>query len=212
MKQYNTRYLIVIALLIVFTVAMQLIQNRTVAESAPVEILKIPMQIGEWIGEELAISDLTTDILETESVLMRAYSNPEGKEVVLAVVYYQNSRVALHLPESCYSGAGSFIVAREVEPMHIPDLEDFSANELTIKGNKGNQVALYYFETSDSKTHSYKDMRWQRMVNKFQSKSNNGALVRYSTVSTLSPEEDVELIKEFIQVMAPVLTEHLFNG
>lgn len=211
MNSFNRRFLIVAALVLIFTGLNSRFETRSHATNTAVDITQIPLRIGEWTAKELPIDQLTTDVLETDSVLMRIYKNAQGREVVLAIVYYQDNRVALHLPESCYSGAGSFIVGRDIVPIPLADETNFRANHLTIRGNKGNQVAVYYFETSNARTPSYKDMRWQRMINKVKSKSNNGALVRFSTASTRSPDEDVALVKEFIQEISPVLTEYLFK-
>jgi len=212
MNNFKKRYLLTVLLLLTTAVAVFYIQRGSPATATKIDIKTIPIKIGEWQGKDLPIDELTTDILETDAVLLRIYENPKGRQVALAVVYYQDNRVALHLPESCISGAGSFIVKEDVEPIPLPGENDFKANLMQVKGDKGNQVIVYYFESTGTRTASYKDMRWQRMMNRVRSRSNNGALVRFSTVSSASPEEDLALVKSFMALMSPLLTEYLFSN
>jgi EpsI family protein len=184
------------------------IQYKQPAQKINPDISKIPLNLGEWQGEDIAIDNKTKDILETESVLMRKYV--KGKNSIwLAIVYYKDSRVALHLPESCYTGQGSHIVKRDREDINIPGLKNFYANKLILKGNKGNQAILYYFETGDLRTSSYQTMRWQMMLNKLKSKSNSGALVRFSALSGPNPDETLKILKQFIKEISPLLSKYL---
>lgn len=211
MNNFKTRYTLTILLLLTAATIVFFLQRGSTGTATKIDIKTIPLKVGEWQGKDLPIDELTTDILETDAVLLRIYENPEGRQVAIAIVYYQDNRVALHLPESCLSGAGSLIVKEDVEPIQLSGQKDFDVNLLQVKGDKGNQVVVYYFESTGTRTASYKDMRWQRMMNKLRSRSNNGALVRFSTVSSSSPEEDLAVVKSFMALMAPVLTEKLFE-
>ncbi|MHB9155764.1 MAG: exosortase C-terminal domain/associated protein EpsI, partial [Endomicrobiales bacterium] len=79
-------------------------------------VFGIPFIIGEWRGREIYFRDEVRGILETDSVLMREYRRA-GRRVRLAIVYYADARVALHLPESCYTGQGSRIVEKGREKL-----------------------------------------------------------------------------------------------
>jgi EpsI family protein len=173
-----------------------------------IDISKIPLNIGGWQGKDITVDEKTKDILETESVLMRKYV--KGNNLVwVAIVYYKDSRVALHLPESCYTGQGSHIAKREIEEISIPGINKFYANKLLLKGNKGNQVIIYYFEAGDVRTGSYQTMRWQMMLNKLKSKNNSGALVRFSAPIEQNPDETLKTLKKFINELGPLLSKYL---
>ena len=208
MLKFKTRFLILVVILVIFSAIAGWIQYGQPKTKTDIDLSVIPLKIGEWRAEEFLVDKKTKDILETESVLMRRYSR--GKEsVVLAIVYYKDSRVALHLPESCFSGQGSQIVKRELEPISIPGLDSFSANKLILEGNKGNLVALYFFQTGKMMTHSYQAMRWKMILNKLKSKSNSGALIRFSADIDKNPEETCATLKQFIKEIGPILSQYL---
>ena len=208
MQGLRLRYLIFIAVLSIFATIVVWMQYKQPSDKSNVDISKIPLNVGDWQGEDAAIDKKTKDILETESVLMRKYTKGENS-VWLAIVYYKDSRAALHLPESCYTGQGSHIVKKDRETISIPGLENFYANKLVLKGNKGNQIILYYFETGDIRTGSYQFMRWQMMLNKLKSKSNSGALVRFSTPIGQNPDETLKILKKFVNEIGPLLPKYL---
>ncbi len=209
MQKFNIRYTILISILAVFAGITFWIQYMQPVEKTSIDISKIPLYVGEWQGEEIAVDEKTKDILETDAVLMRKYSNPKGEEVILAIVYYKDSRVTLHLPESCYTGQGSHIVKRDIEEINIPKLKNFFANELVLKGDKGNQVILYYFETGSLRTNSYMAFRWQMMKNKIMARNNSGALVRFSTPIQQNLDKAIEILKQFIKEIVPLLPKYL---
>jgi len=208
MQEFRIRFITLIGILCVFSLIIFWIQYKQPVNKINIDMSKIPLNIGEWQGEDIAIDKKTKDILETESVLMRKYVKGENS-IWLAIVYYKDSKVALHLPESCYTGQGSHIVKRETEEIYIPGLKSFYTNKLILKGNKGNQVILYYFETGDIRTNSYQTLRWQMMLNKLKSRSNSGALVRFSTLLQQDSDESIKILKQFIKEIGKLLPNYL---
>lgn len=208
MQRFRIRYIILIGILSIFSLIILWVQYKQPVKKIRVDMSKIPLNVGGWQGEDIAIDEKTKNILETESVLMRKYVKGENS-LWLAIVYYKDSRVALHLPESCYTGQGSHIVKRETEEISILGLKNFYANKLVLKGNKGNQVILYYFETGDIRTGSYQTMRWQMILNRLKSKSNSGALVRFSALIEQNPDETLKMLKKFINEIGPLLSKYL---
>ncbi len=79
---------------------MFVIQSKQSKQKTEIDLSKIPLDIGEWRGKEIPIDKQTKDILETNSVLIREYTNSKDDAISLAIVYYKDSRIAFHLPES----------------------------------------------------------------------------------------------------------------
>jgi hypothetical protein len=52
-------------------------------------------------------------------------------------------------------------------------------------------------------------MRWQMMLNKLKSKSNSGALVRFSTPIGQNPDETLKILKKFVNEIGPLLPKYL---
>lgn len=208
MQKFQKRYIILIGVLSLFVTLILMIQYRHPVERINVDLSKVPLNIGEWQGEEISVDEETKDILETESVLMRKYTRGNDS-VDLAIVYYRDSRVAFHLPAGCYAGKGTYIVERGIEKINISESKNFYTNKLVIKGNKGNQVVLYYFETGDIRTNSYMTLRWNMMIDKLKSKRNDGAMIRFSAPIKDEPDGTLRILKQFINQIVPLLQKYL---
>ncbi|MFH1413964.1 MAG: exosortase C-terminal domain/associated protein EpsI [Candidatus Omnitrophota bacterium] len=208
MQGFRLRYIILVAILVLSLLAISLFRSRQAGKQAEVNITGIPLNVRGWVGREEKIENNVKEILETESVLIREYKKAD-KSVWISLVYYKESRVALHLPESCSIGQGSFITDKDKMRISIPG-EDFYANKFVLKGDKGNQVVIYYFETENMKTSSYMAMRWQNMLNKLKFGRNTSALIRFSASTKESSEETTMILKEFIEEAAPLITKYAF--
>ena len=208
MQRWQIRCIIIIAVLIAFAVLVLRVQYKHPVQKANIDISNIPLNIGGWHGAEIPVDQNTKDILETEAVLMREYSK-DNNSIVLAIVYYKDSKVALHQPESCLSGQGSKLAEREEVTVAVPGQKSFPATQIVTTSDRGDLLILYYFETGNIRTNSYGALRWQMLINKLKSRSNSGALVRFSAPITKDQAETLKIIKEFITEIGPILPKYL---
>lgn len=209
MQKFGKRYIILITILGIFAGIILLIQYGHFKERIDIDISKMPLNVGEWNGEEVPVDEEIKDILETESVLMRKYTNLKGEKLALSVVYYKDSRVALHLPEGCMTGKGTKIAEKRVQKIEISGEDSFYAIQMVTTSNKGDVLVLYYFETGNLRTNNYIAFRWQMLLNKLKSKSNSGALVRFSIPIRHDLNESIEVLKHFIGQIGPELSKYL---
>jgi EpsI family protein len=209
MQKLRKRYLILMGILLLFLFfSFNLLFNDSY-NKVKVNIEKIPLVVGEWHGSEIPIDSNTKDILETENVLMREYRNTTGKKIIFTIVYYKDTRVALHLPESCLLGQGSRLVSRETEKIE----NNFFANKLMIGLNNVSKLMLYYFETINLRTSSYLGFRKQILFNKLRNESTCGALIRLNTdIENGNTDLAVSILKKFILDITPELDKNLFNA
>ncbi len=204
MQGVNKNYIVLIGILIVTGLIAMGLNHFGAKPVTDVDLSKIPMKVNGWQGKEIPVESDVNAILETESILMREYR--KGNDIVwLAIVYYKDSKVSLHLPESCYTGQGSQIVARGTEKIN----DEITANKFVLKGNKGNQIVLYYFESGDFRTHSYQALRWNMIMNRLKRKSNSGALVRYSIPIGRDQEASQKTLIKFIADFGGLLPKYL---
>ena len=63
---------------------------------------RVPVQMGEWMGHDLALDEKTYEILETRNVLSRIYQNSRNESVHLMIVASHKDRRVAHPPEVCY--------------------------------------------------------------------------------------------------------------
>lgn len=175
-----------------------------------VDISQIPLNIGEWKGEEIVVDRQTKDILETEAVLMRNYINANNEKILLAIVYYKDSRVALHLPESCLMGQGSRLADRRLEKIEISFNNVFSSNSILTKSDRGNNLVIYFYETGNLMTSSYFTFRKQILLNKLNGKGTTGALVRFSiNITDENKQDKLKVIQKFIKEIGQLLPKYL---
>ena len=167
MQKFQKGYIILIGIFVFFAGIILWVQSRPYIEKTNVNIsAKIPLNVGDWKGEDLSVDDETKNILETEEVLIRRYINSKEEKVFLSIVYYKDSRVALHLPESCLTGQGSRLIERKSERIEIDAHQNFLVNQIITTSPRGNQLVLYYFKAGNLQTNSYMALRWQMMKNK----------------------------------------------
>ena len=152
MSELSKRCLVTAILLILTAATIFFYQDKGQADIEKAEVFRIPLEIGEWKSEEISVENKILQILETDSVLMRRYTNIAGDSVLLTIVYYQNNRVEFHLPERCSVGQGSYIVQQGKESIHFGDVgSNIIANKLVVRSEKVNQAILYYFQKVTTK-------------------------------------------------------------
>lgn len=204
MQGVNKNYILLISILAVTGLIAIGLNYFGAKPATDVDLSTIPIKVNGWLGKEIPVEADVNAILETESILMREYRKGNDK-IWLAIVYYKDSKVSLHLPESCYTGQGSQIVERGTEKIN----DQIIANKFVLKGDKGNQIVLYYFESGDYRTHSYQSLRWNMILNRLKRKSNSGALVRYSIPIGQDQEASQEKLKNFIAEFGELLPKYL---
>jgi len=86
MQRFWVRYVILIGILVFSSGILMWAQFKQSKQMPLVDISQIPLNIGEWKGEEIVVDRQTKDILETEAVLMRNYINANNEKILLAIV------------------------------------------------------------------------------------------------------------------------------
>lgn len=210
MKEFKKRYFIVISLLFLTALPVLIFQNMNKNISPSVDVSKIPARIGKWEARDIPLEKNVFNILRTPSVLVREYTDPQGKSVYLTVVYYRRNRVEFHSPERCSVGHGSYIdeTGREtIENGAVP----VTANKFIVKGETGREANIYYFKSGDFITASYLSLKWHMALNKLKGLPNSGALVKFSAAigQDMSVDETIRVMKAFIKEAAPYLSRYL---
>ncbi len=209
MNTLRSRLLLVTILLALTCGALlPLYQKQGQKEWTEKDLSIIPATIGDWQGEDVEVDQETRDLLESDAVLVRKYTRGE-RSVWLALVYYGDNRVALHLPENCSIGQGTTILTRTGVSIPVADDSAIQANRLLVQGRRAVQMIVYYFQAGDFITPSYLGMRWRMITNFLQNTSSSGAFIRYSIVVQNGEEEAFKTLSEFASLAAPILRSEL---
>lgn len=137
----------------------------------------LPFELGDWIGEDLPVSDYEIAILETDDVLMRAYSRPNEQPIVLSVVFAQENRKVAHPPEVCLTGGGW-----EVEQKSTVLLkDDFKVIRLVTAHGFERELYYYWYKSGDFFTESYLRQQLNIALSHLIRRKASASLIRVST-------------------------------
>jgi len=123
------------------------------------KLFDFPFRIGEWLGTDIAMDDYVYDGIETPYLFMRDYRNlRDGRVVNLALVWFDDTNVAFHTPESCFSGASTRIVASL--PIRVPvGGRTMELQEVVLERGGAEILALYFFDADGVETLSQSRLR-----------------------------------------------------
>ena len=178
-----------------------------------VHISEFPKVIENWSSEELPISKDDRDMLETNNVFLRSYTNSKNQtRVYLFIVYSQNNRKVSHPPEVCYTGAGVTIVDRAKDAIYLDSTRQagVEANSLTLEKGEERHLVYYWFKVGDSFTTSYWKQQFLIAVKSFLGQPASSALIRVSAPVTGDDNlKAANQIKEFGRLIIPKLERYL---
>ncbi len=210
----KARYLTVIALLLLTAVIIKFLSydifNKP--EQGIKAIAQIPEQIGQWHGKDMPLAEQVYDILETRSIINRAYSSPSGRNVFLSLVYYTETKVDFHAPESCLGGRGIRVSKEEKDIIVHQDGKDIPmrVNQLLRKGegDEPDTLIWYFYKAGDFLGENYIKLRFHLALNRFTKEDKSGALIRIS--APIAPGQNGEdkadeSLRNFIDVLYPYL-------
>jgi EpsI family protein len=175
--------------------------------TASVKMAAFPMKVGSWVGKDVPLTKRDYDILETDNLIMREYSDPAGRKVLLYIIYSENNRKVAHPPEVCYTGGGSTITSKSLFTVS-PKIK--ATRMITEASNGLRQFVIYWFKAGDFNTSQYLDQQlkvaWQRTIGK----KTSAAMIRISADIKDSKEDGVgAMIREFAQVIEPLLPKYV---
>jgi hypothetical protein len=107
---------------------------------------RIPLQVGEWDGEEIEVKPGQVGPGVT-GCIQRRYKNARlGVTVVLALVNGRPGPVATHTPEACYGASGYLVGQREAVRLDTTDpaAQFWTADAVRTKVTEETRLRLYW--------------------------------------------------------------------
>jgi len=203
------RYTATLVLLVIATGAHLMIagaQAQQADQTAPPTAIDVPARIMgfEQVGEDMQAGEYITNLLETNTILMRRYRAPSGWPLQLTIVYSENTRRSIHFPEVCFTGQGWETHGKASVPVGL----QFVAQGITVQRGDAQEAVLYWFQTGDDCTGNYfiNSLYYARDTLMLQEPAT--MLVRLSTpIGRLNTEQAYGLLNEFAAALAPILVE-----
>ncbi len=120
----------------------RLVQARYDFSLGP-QLHDIPLQIGEWSGEDMPQDNVEVQILlEPEEYVYRRYRNADGKIIWLSIIGSRQAK-SFHPPQICYDAAGwSTQVASEDIPLRKGSIY---AMKVGAEKDAWTHIVLYFF-------------------------------------------------------------------
>lgn len=209
----NKTYIITIVLLSLTLLGLIYFWQARRISAPEIQLGNIPLQLGQWKGKDLPITERTYKILETRDALMREYTNPQGESVVLAIVYSAVNRGSFHPPEVCYLGGGRELLNKGVERIEIsqPRKNPYTmqVDKLIMEDKAGKEIAWYWFTAGSRVTSSYYRQQCYFIWDEIRHNRQGGAMVRVSIRTRDDLKRADSQGKDFIQQIAPILLDYL---
>jgi len=195
--------ILLLSSLFIFRVSMV---KRKVAYTARLQ--KLPLNIGEWQGNNLGVSGSVYQILGTKDVLIRRYRDKAGDVVILAVVYSDNNRGSFHPPEYCYLGSGLKLLSKSRDEIDFKNGRVIHVNKLVMEHSQGIIKTWYWYVVGDKFTPSYYLQQEYIVADILKGHKAGGALIRVSVQGSQPGLEDKA--KSFIEEAVPLLRKILW--
>lgn len=209
MRKMKTRLMIAVVLLGLASALSAVSLYPTQMDRGVLKATSLPMTLGQWVGEDYPVDELTKQILETEDIVQRNYKHPEQADAVtLAVVYSPSNRRVAHPPEVCYKGSGWETDGKiVVEHAGLPPMVRLHVS----KGAAMDDVVLYCYKAGERLTASYYGQQINILSNQLFMKSTASALLRFSTrIGDSESIDEAELrVVAFALEMMPEIREKL---
>ena len=152
------------------------------------------------------------EILETRSIIHRAYFLESGKEVFLSLVYYPETKVDFHAPEACLGGQGikTWKSPKQIQIRCDGKVQTIDLNQI-LHTNEGRKNLVYYFYKAGRFVgKSYVKLRFALAANTILERERSGSLIRVSTVLNPGEEKEAEeTLRSFIEELYPYLMKYL---
>ncbi len=182
-----------LALLLAMTVVF--LRSRSRAEVLPQrsQLSSFPLQVGEWMGRDVAIADATRKILGDGEFLHRTYVSSSGMTPVdFFLAYFPSQRTGstIHSPKNCLPGAGWVPVESTHLPLRKPDGQTIFVNRYVIAKGTDRQLVLYWYQSHGRAVASEYWAKFYLVADAIHLNRSDGALVRIMT--PLAPEESVD--------------------
>lgn len=171
-----------------------------------VPVSRFPMQVGDWYGKDLPLTEKDYQILETRNLFVREYKNSQGDAVYLYIIYSEDNRKVSHPPEVCYMGSGATITEKDVFSL----TSTIQANSFLTENSAGRQLVVYWFKAGGAYTYSYLWQQSKVVLDRLIGKRTAGAMIRLSAnVGADGPKAARERIRSFTREIEPLVAKYV---
>jgi EpsI family protein len=199
-----------IVILIILT-ALASAAVYAVAYSEPLKnerLFSFPLRIGNWSGRDIHMQKWVFESLETRYAIMRDYRSSGGKQVNLAITWYDDKEIAFHAPESCLGGVGNEVKGKTVKEIKMPDSKEREIGKLLIEKNGERSLVYYYFINDGYITPDQTKLRAKILLKRLRFKRTSAGFVRMMAPIISSEEGARAVLDKFLKETLPVVIDY----
>ncbi len=204
----NNRVFITVLIILTFAVIISFVSYapERLEKTSGIKMADFPKIIGEWVSEDIPLQERVYELLETDNLIMRNYTNKRKEAVNLYIIYSQDNRKVAHPPEICLQGAGATITSKSAIQIN----DSIRATKLIIEKGAFKELVVYLYKVEKLNTNSYLKQQLRMVLNRMAGKKTSIAFIRM-LVEIKENREDVALnrIKDFFAVINPLLDKYV---
>jgi EpsI family protein len=202
----NVRIIVVICGLII---AGAVSISSFIASRAPqdngVDISKFPKEIDGWISKDVPLNKRVYELLETDNLIMRNYTNAAGQTVNLYIIYSQTNRKVAHPPELCLQGDGATITQKKAVKL----TDSITATELLLDQGNNNEITLYWYKAGPKFTNDFVKQQLDMSIKILFGKKTSIAMIRLIADYKGDEQEALAMLRSFTRSLEPLLEQYL---
>lgn len=193
------RSLVICSVLTLAAALLVTMFNRTPEMENPI-FFQFPLQMGDWSGVEYEMEDYVYQGIETPYLFLRDYQSPRHEiPVNLAMVWFDDTNIAFHTPESCLGGVGAAVRLSSTADLETGTREPWPVRKLLVDHNDTPHLVLYYFDVDGFMTTSQARIRLQVLKRRVLFKRTSASFIRIMAPIIDSEEETMSAMTDFIR-------------
>ena len=203
---------IVLILFVLTGILINLLRYSRVESKRLPLFSSLPLQFGDWNGQEYFFSEETNQVLKADTYAFRKYTSGEGKELWLFLAYFKSQKYGsqIHSPKNCLPGSGWKIMSRKKILIKTDTGSDLKVNKLLISDKLSTEVMYYWFQTRSGIITSELGLKLDLVFNSLKRAPTDAAFVRINLpLNQLSEKEAQLMLEDFLKVFLPKIKEIL---
>jgi len=212
MSWKKKEFWLIVGLFILTGVLVNLMRYSRVESKKLPSFSLIPLQSGEWRGEEHFFSDQTYQFLKADASTLRRYTRGDGVTLWLFISYFKSQEYGsqIHSPKHCLPGSGWKILRREKIQITPDENSSHKVNKLLIAEKNSREVMYYWFQTRGGVLTSEMGLKLDLVFNSLRRRPTDAAFIRINLPLNKLREKEAHLIfEDFLQTFEPEIKEAL---
>jgi EpsI family protein len=177
-------------------------------------LASFPLELKNWLGNDVPIPDEILQTLGTGEFLQRTYQDRTGKSpyVDLYVAYLESQQKLIHhLPQDCLEGSGWSPVEVGTTTLAFPGDTAFPANRYLIAKGDDRQLVLFWYSARGRRVANEDWMNAYMALDSLRLNRSDNALIRMNTQLQPGekPEDAERRLLSFAGLVSPILHNYI---